>query len=111
MSVAVYPGSFDPITNGHLDIVSRATAVFAKALVAAGADLIEIGFPYSDPIADGPVQFESGTLGTDPPVTTAGANEWSTPKNLKPGTYTFYCHPHANKATGQGMVGRLIVTP
>ena len=28
MSVAVYPGSFDPITNGHLDIIGRAANVF-----------------------------------------------------------------------------------
>ena len=27
------------------------------------------------------------------------------------GTYTFYCVLHANKATGQGMVGKLVVTP
>ena len=33
MSVAVYPGSFDPITNGHLDIVRRATAVFDRLIV------------------------------------------------------------------------------
>lgn len=29
----------------------------------------------------------------------------------EPGTYTFYCRPHANKATGEGMVGKLIVEP
>jgi FtsP/CotA-like multicopper oxidase with cupredoxin domain len=29
----------------------------------------------------------------------------------QPGTCTFYCHPHANKATGQGMLGTLIVAP
>ena len=34
MSVAVYPGSFDPITNGHLDIVERAMAVFDQLIVA-----------------------------------------------------------------------------
>jgi pantetheine-phosphate adenylyltransferase len=32
--VAVYPGSFDPITNGHLDVVRRATAVFEQLVVA-----------------------------------------------------------------------------
>ncbi len=32
--VAVYPGSFDPITNGHLDIVKRALAVFPRVVVA-----------------------------------------------------------------------------
>jgi pantetheine-phosphate adenylyltransferase len=34
MSVAVYPGSFDPITNGHLDIVERAATVFDTLIVA-----------------------------------------------------------------------------
>lgn len=33
MKVAVYPGSFDPITNGHLDILSRASRVFDKVIV------------------------------------------------------------------------------
>lgn len=33
MKVAVYPGSFDPITNGHLDILSRACKVFDKVIV------------------------------------------------------------------------------
>ena len=33
MKIAVYPGSFDPITNGHLDILSRACRVFDKVIV------------------------------------------------------------------------------
>ncbi|MFN8630407.1 MAG: pantetheine-phosphate adenylyltransferase [Chloroflexota bacterium] len=38
MSVAVYPGSFDPITNGHLDIVRRAAHVFDHVVVAVLAN-------------------------------------------------------------------------
>lgn len=38
MSVAVYPGSFDPITNGHIDIVARATDVFDMVVVAVLAN-------------------------------------------------------------------------
>ena len=38
MSLAVYPGSFDPITNGHLDIVERAAAVFDTVVVAVLAN-------------------------------------------------------------------------
>ncbi len=34
MQVAVYPGSFDPCTNGHLDIITRASHLFEKIVVA-----------------------------------------------------------------------------
>ena len=33
MKIAIYPGSFDPITNGHLDILKRALTVFDKVVV------------------------------------------------------------------------------
>jgi len=33
-AVAVLPGSFDPITNGHLDIISRSLAVFDEVIIA-----------------------------------------------------------------------------
>ncbi len=34
MRVAVYPGSFDPVTNGHLDIIKRSAKLFDKVIVA-----------------------------------------------------------------------------
>ncbi len=34
MQIAVYPGSFDPCTNGHLDIIGRASRMFEKVVVA-----------------------------------------------------------------------------
>lgn len=34
MKVAVYPGSFDPITNGHLDIIKRGAKIFDEVIVA-----------------------------------------------------------------------------
>lgn len=34
MKICVCPGSFDPITNGHLDIIERATKLFDKVIVA-----------------------------------------------------------------------------
>ncbi len=33
MRIAVYPGSFDPITNGHLDIIARASKLYDKVVV------------------------------------------------------------------------------
>ncbi len=35
---AVYPGSFDPLTNGHLDVVDRALGIFDKLIVAVAAN-------------------------------------------------------------------------
>jgi len=32
--IAVYPGSFDPITNGHLDVIRRAASMFGRVIVA-----------------------------------------------------------------------------
>ena len=37
-TTAVYPGSFDPITNGHLDIIARAANVFDRVIVAVLAN-------------------------------------------------------------------------
>ena len=34
MKVAIYPGSFDPITNGHTDIIDRGCGLFDKVVVA-----------------------------------------------------------------------------
>ena len=47
-TVAVYPGSFDPITNGHLDIIERASNVFERLIVAVLANprkapLLDVG--------------------------------------------------------------------
>ena len=35
---AMYPGTFDPITNGHLDLVRRAAAIFERVVVAIAAN-------------------------------------------------------------------------
>ncbi|KAB0577891.1 phosphopantetheine adenylyltransferase [Fusobacterium naviforme] len=34
MTTAVYPGSFDPVTNGHLDIICRASKMFDRLIIA-----------------------------------------------------------------------------
>lgn len=38
MKIAIYPGSFDPITKGHEDIVKRASDVFDKVIVAVSTN-------------------------------------------------------------------------
>ena len=37
--VAIYPGSFDPPTNGHLDIVERASRLFDRVVIGVGRNL------------------------------------------------------------------------
>jgi pantetheine-phosphate adenylyltransferase len=44
--IAVYPGSFDPITNGHLDVVRRAVRVFDRVVIAV------LGNPRKSPLLD-----------------------------------------------------------
>lgn len=39
MKIAVYPGSFDPVSNGHLDIIERAAKVFDKVYVVVSINL------------------------------------------------------------------------
>jgi pantetheine-phosphate adenylyltransferase len=36
--IAVYPGTFDPITNGHQDLVRRAASIFQRVIVAIAAN-------------------------------------------------------------------------
>jgi len=41
--IAVYPGSFDPITNGHLDIIQRGLEVFDELVVAVARNSEKVG--------------------------------------------------------------------
>jgi pantetheine-phosphate adenylyltransferase len=36
---AIYPGSFDPVTNGHLDLIARGAMIFDKLIVAVARNL------------------------------------------------------------------------
>lgn len=38
-SIAIYPGSFDPITNGHMDLVRRSSNLFSKVYFAIGVNV------------------------------------------------------------------------
>ena len=38
MKTVLYPGSFDPVTNGHFDVIKRAAALFDKVVVAAAVN-------------------------------------------------------------------------
>ena len=38
MKIAVYPGTFDPVTNGHMDILNRAITIFDKVIIAVAED-------------------------------------------------------------------------
>ena len=38
MRTAIYPGTFDPVTNGHLDLIERANKLFDRVIVAVAAN-------------------------------------------------------------------------
>lgn len=44
--IAIYPGTFDPITNGHLDLVMRAALIFDEVVIAVSDN------PRKDPLFD-----------------------------------------------------------
>lgn len=39
MKMAIYPGSFDPFTNGHLDIVKKASAIFDRVVIVVAINV------------------------------------------------------------------------
>ncbi len=44
MKIAIYPGSFDPITYGHLDILKNAAGIFDKVIIAVAHNGAKSGF-------------------------------------------------------------------
>ena len=42
MAIAVCPGSFDPVTHGHVDIIKRAARMFDKVIVAVLVNMEKI---------------------------------------------------------------------
>ena len=52
MRTAIYPGSFDPLTNGHLDVIQRAAKLFDRVIVAvAQNDSKQPLFPLAERLA------------------------------------------------------------
>jgi pantetheine-phosphate adenylyltransferase len=37
--ISIYPGTFDPVTNGHLDIINRASELFSKVIVTVAVNI------------------------------------------------------------------------
>ena len=48
MKIAIYPGSFNPITNGHLDIIERAIHLFDKVVVSVAINSNKANTLFSD---------------------------------------------------------------
>ena len=44
MKIAIYPGSFDPITNGHIDILKSGAEIFDKVIIAVSYNSSKKGF-------------------------------------------------------------------
>ena len=55
-NIAVYPGTFDPITNGHTDLVARASRLFDEVIVAVATDTSK------SPVCDVGQRVELATL-------------------------------------------------
>ena len=52
MKIAIYPGSFDPITNGHLDVLARAAQMFDKVIILVAINADKKGrFPIEERVA------------------------------------------------------------
>ena len=52
LKTAIYPGSFDPITRGHLDVIKRAAAIFDKVIIVVSVNINKKSFlPVEDRIA------------------------------------------------------------
>lgn len=65
---AIYPGTFDPVTNGHVDIISRAAHIFPELIVAVATS--QAKRPYFD--LDTRIQLLEEAVGSIPGVRIVG---------------------------------------
>jgi pantetheine-phosphate adenylyltransferase len=92
--IAVYPGSFDPVTNGHLDVIGRAAAVFDRVLVAV------LGNPRKAPLLDAERRVAIVRAALDAgPADVASQVEVATFDGLT----VDFCHAHGARSIVRGL--------
>jgi pantetheine-phosphate adenylyltransferase len=98
MSVAVYPGSFDPITNGHLDILERASTVFERVIIGVLAN------PRKQPLlpADERIRIIRDSIAATP-VLQAAADAGRLEITDFHGLTVDFCHAHGATAIVRGL--------
>jgi heme/copper-type cytochrome/quinol oxidase subunit 2 len=110
-AISAIPQAGDPAglsagTLAALPAVTLASFDGGTIRVKAG-ETVALRLENPDPVVHA---FVVDELGVNAPML-AGKQSLALFKPTAPGTYTFYCTPHYNKATGQGMHGTLIVAP
>jgi len=48
LNIAIYPGSFDPVTNGHLDLIARSAKLFDKLIIGISKTSVSKSYLFSD---------------------------------------------------------------
>jgi pantetheine-phosphate adenylyltransferase len=86
---AIFPGSFDPITNGHLDVINRGMKLFDELIVAVGRS------PLKDQLftPEQRVEMIAELIKELPGVSVEGFDglTWNTPGRKRPASYFADC--------------------
>ncbi len=110
IAVAAAPQSSDaggvsPEALASLPAVTPENYMPGKEIKVKAGELVALRLENSDGVGH---TFDIDELGVHAPMPN-GKTGLALFRPTKPGTYTFYCVPHYNKATGEGMQGKLIV--